>query len=80
MRNERKGGVYTPAKDFIGASAMRRARYTAKVASRPEIKGVKRKAAQGMSSKDKQFPNPEKLNNGNHRYYMKHGILVDRAA
>lgn len=65
----------------IGKSWEKQEKHDTKKVNRAEIAGMKRKIAQGVNSHSIgcQFPLAEKLADGRNRFFVKHGITVDRA-
>lgn len=64
----------------IGKQFEKESDYEDKLERRVSTKGINRKTMQGINAHSNavQFPNAELLPNGNHRYYMVAGDLVDR--
>lgn len=68
--------------ELIGSKWEKRNDYENKIGRRAFVPGTKRKVMQGVNeaSKKAQFPVGERLSDGRHRYFVKHGYTVDRLA
>ena len=66
----------------IGKSYDKHDNYLASINKRKQLNKATIKVSRGINSYSKavQFPLAEKLENGKHRFFYKHGMLVDRLA
>lgn len=84
----KKNGKYTKTVasktggELIGQKAEKRNSYENKIGRRSATKQNNIKVNQGLNSHSIaiQFPSRETLANGKHRYFLKYGVLIDRAS